>query len=403
MTVSCQAHAIPQSRLTLPLTLFFAASVGVIVMNLFAAQPLAGPIGASLGISPGLAAMVPQLGYAAGLVLLVPLADLVENRRLIAVTLAGSAASLALVAVARWAGATLAALFMAGATSSVIQMLVPMAAGMASETHRGRAIGNVMSGVMLGILLSRPVAGLLAGLLGWRGFYGVMAVVELMLAMAMWRQLPMRAALAGGRYIRLLASLGELLRREAVLQRNALSAGLVMGAFSAFWTCVALLLAQAPFGFSLEEVALFALAGISGVVATPVAGWAGDRGIGRAARLLGHLVMIAAWIGLGAAGGGWGGFSPEKHRDLAVLLLAAGAAALDAGVVCDQTIGRRAVNLLNPAARGRLNGLFVGLFFVGGAVGSALSGLLWQQAGWDGVCVLGLAFTLAAMWVGSRP
>ena len=150
MTIEVRPSAVPQ--LTLPLTLFFAFSVGVIVVNLFAAQPLAGPIGAELGISPGLAAMLPQLGYAGGLVLLVPLSDLLENRRLIVLILLASALFQAVTAMARSGAVSMAALLLAGFTSSVIQMLVPMAASMALESHRGRAVGNVMSGLMLGIL-----------------------------------------------------------------------------------------------------------------------------------------------------------------------------------------------------------------------------------------------------------
>lgn len=395
--MTIEVRPVAASSLTLPLTLFFAFSVGVIVMNLFAAQPLAGPIGADLGIPPGLAAMLPQLGYAGGLVLLVPLSDLLENRRLIAGILLASALFLALTAVTRSGAVSMSALLLAGFTSSVIQMLVPMAASMAAESHRGRAVGNVMSGVMLGILLSRPIAGLIAGAFGWRGFYGAMGLIEVVLAAALWGRLPDRLPVAQARYGQLLASLLHLLRSEKVLQRGALSAGLVMASFSVFWTAVALRLAEAPFSFDLRDVAWFALAGVSGVVATPIAGWAGDRGWERIALLLGHLAMLAAWIGIDLAGtGGW------SSTWTAIGVLALGAAILDAGTVCDQTLGRRAVNLLNPAARGRLNGLFVGLFFVGGALGSVLSGLAWKLMGWHGVCGVGLLFTLMALAVGQK-
>lgn len=395
MTIEVRPSAVPQ--LTLPLTLFFAFSVGVIVVNLFAAQPLAGPIGAELGISPGLAAMLPQLGYAGGLVLLVPLSDLLENRRLIVLILLASALFQAVTAMARSGAVSMAALLLAGFTSSVIQMLVPMAASMALESHRGRAVGNVMSGLMLGILLSRPFAGLIAGAFGWRGFYGAMALIEAAMAAALWWRLPDRLPAARARYGALLASLLHLLRGEKILQRSALSAGLVMASFSVFWTAIALRLAEPPFSFSLQNVGWFALAGASGVVVTPIAGWAGDRGWGRGALLLGHLAMLAAWVGIDLAGAGdW------NSSWMAVAVLALGAGLLDAGTVCDQTLGRRAVNLLNPAARGRLNGLFVGLFFVGGALGSLLAGVAWKTMGWDGVCGLGLLFTVMALTVGQK-
>lgn len=384
-----------RQKLTTPLTLFFAMAVGVIVMNLFAAQPLTGAIGQSLHVAPelaGLVAMLPQLGYAAGLVLLVPLCDLLENRRLIVQTLACCAGFLAIAMFTGSRGVFLVAVFLAGATSSVIQMLVPMAASMASESHRGRAVGNVMSGLMLGILLSRPAASVIAGAIGWRGFYGLAALVNALLAGILYMKLPVRRPVVATRYPALLRSLWTLLRTEPVLQRNAASAALAMGAFSAFWTTIGLRLAQPPFSFDMNGIALFALAGAAGAVVTPLAGRAGDRGLGRKALFAGHLTMLVALAAIGAAGAGWGGFSTSAHPVLAVALLVAGAGALDAGVVTDQTLGRRAINLMNPAARGRLNGLFVGVFFVGGALGAMLSGAAWSLAGWTGVCAVGFGF-----------
>ncbi|HEM7895349.1 TPA: MFS transporter, partial [Burkholderia cepacia] len=236
------------------MTLFFAATVGVIVMDLFAAQPLTGPISADLHLPPGLAglvAMLPQLGYAAGLVLLVPLVDLLENRRLIVATLAACAAALALPAFTRSGTVFLLATLVAGAASSVIQMLVPMAASMAPEAQRGRAVGNVMSGLMLGILLSRPLASLIAGSAGWRGFYLLAALANAAIAVVLALCLPSRTPSITAGYRALLASMGHLLADEPVLRRHALSAALAMAAFSAFWTAVGLRLAQPPFGLDL--------------------------------------------------------------------------------------------------------------------------------------------------------
>ncbi|MFB5154107.1 MFS transporter [Burkholderia orbicola] len=381
------------------MTLFFAATVGVIVMDLFAAQPLTGPISADLHLPPGLTglvAMLPQLGYAAGLALLVPLVDLLENRRLIVATLAVCAAALALPAFTQSGTVFLLATLAAGAASSVIQMLVPMAASMAPEAQRGRAVGNVMSGLMLGILLSRPLASLIAGSAGWRAFYLLAALADAAIAVVLALRLPARTPSITASYRALLASMGRLLADEPVLRRHALSAALAMAAFSAFWTAVGLRLAQPPFALDLHGIALFAFAGASGAIVTPLAGRAGDRGHGPAAQRLAHGTMLAALVVLGVAGAGWFGFDAHAHRGVALALLAGGAALLDAGVIVDQTIGRRAINLLNPAARGRLNGLFVGLFFVGGALGAALAGSAWAWGGWSAVCGVGFAFAGAA-------
>ncbi|MCA8109205.1 MFS transporter [Burkholderia sp. BCCIQ04A] len=385
------------------MTLFFAATVGVIVMDLFAAQPLTGPISADLHLPPGLAglvAMLPQLGYAAGLALLVPLVDLLENRRLIVATLGVCAAALALPAFTRSGTVFLLATLAAGAASSVIQMLVPMAASMAPEAQRGRAVGNVMSGLMLGILLSRPLASLIAGSAGWRAFYLLAALANAAIAVVLALRLPARTPSITASYRALLASMGRLLADEPVLRRHALSAALAMAAFSAFWTAVGLRLAQPPFALDLHGIALFAFAGASGAIVTPLAGRAGDRGHGAAAQRLAHGTMLAALTVLGIAGAGWFGFDMHAHRGLALALLAVGAALLDAGVIVDQTIGRRAINLLNPAARGRVNGLFVGLFFIGGALGAALAGSAWAWGGWSAVCGVGFAFAGAAAGFG---
>ncbi|WP_454719514.1 MULTISPECIES: MFS transporter [Cupriavidus] len=387
------AAALPE--LTGRLTLFLAAAVGVIVLNLFAAQPLTGPVSASLGLPPawrGLVAMLPQLGYAAGLVLMVPLADLLENRRLVAGTLLLCAAMLALAAAA-WSGTVFfVAVAAAGAASCAIQMLVPLAALMAPESRRGLAVGNVMSGLMLGILLSRPLASLLAGAGGWRACYAVLAGLDALLAAVLLRCLPRRQPAGGHRYAGLIASMWYLLRGQPVLRRHALTAALSMGAFSAFWTAVALRLAQPPFALGSHGLALFALAGAAGAVAAPLAGRLGDRGHGHAGTGAAQLAVLAALLLAGVAGGGWFGFDAQAHRAAAIGLLVVAAMVLDAGVTADQTFGRREINLLDAAARGRLNGLFVGIFFVGGAAGALAAGAAWAAGGWPAVCLAAIGF-----------
>src|SRR5262249_39531786 len=189
---------------------------------------------------------------------------------------------------------------------------------------------------------------------------------------------------------------------QPILRRRALYQALCMGAFGIFWTAVALELAAPPFGLDAVGIALFALAGVGGAVVAPIAGWAGDRGWITPATWLAHAAVIAALLLAGAAGAGWFGFDPSARSGLSLGMLAAAAIVLDLGVIGDQTLGRRAVNLACPQARGRLNGLYIGLFFVGGAVGSALAGIAWAEAGWTLVCVVGLGFAalaLALAWI----
>ena len=221
------------------------------------------------------------------------------------------------------------------------------------------------------------------------------ALANAAIAVVLALRLPSRTPSISAGYRTLLASMGRLLADEPVLRRHALSAALAMAAFSAFWTAVGLRLAQPPFGLDLHGIALFAFAGASGAIVTPLAGRAGDHGHGPAAQRIAHVTMLVALVLLGIAGAGWFGFDAHLHRGLALALLAGGAALLDAGVIVDQTIGRRAINLLNPGAR-RLNGLFVGLFFIGGALGAALAGSAWASGGWSAVCGVGFAFAGAA-------
>lgn len=394
------ALAPPASPSTRPPVLLFGTATGVLVTNLFAPQTLVGVMGASLGLAPmssGLMAMITLLGYAAGLFLLVPLADVAPHRRLVRAMLAVAAAAAATAACSPSAALLLAALFVLGAASSVIQVLVPIAAAMVGPDIRGRVIGDIMGGLMVGILLSRPLASLLADTLGWRAFYAASAVASLALGLTLVRGIPDRLPPPGPRYLDLIVSLGSLLRREPVLRRRAASAALSMAAFSLFWTAVALRLAQPPYSVGQRGIAVFALVGAAAAFITPWVGRAGDRGWTRPVTAISHLGMVGAFALAAWAGSAWhGGHAAWIAMGLAAIVL-------DAGVTGDQTLGRRAVNLLDPAARSRVNALFVGLFFLGGAAGSALAGVAWSLGQWQAICATGAALGLAALLVPGTP
>lgn len=394
----------PAAAMTPTLERLFAAAVGVIVLPLYAPQPLVALIGPSLGFplrTASLVAMTPMLGYATGLVLLVPLIDILENRRAILLTLLANVVALASAAAAPAPALFLLAAFAAGGAASAIQMVVPVAASLVGEERRGRIIGKVMSGLMIGILLSRPIASLAAAAVGWRGAYALDAVAAAAAAVALQRILPCRQPAAKATYAGLITSLRTLFAEQSVLRRRALYQALCMGAFGIFWTAVALRLAAAPFGLGPVGIALFALAGIGGAIVAPVAGWAGDHGWTKPATRLAHMTVIVALLLAGTVGAGWFGFDPAARPRLSLGLLAAAAIALDLGVIGDQTLGRRVVNLACPQAGGRLNGLYTGLFFLGGAVGSALAGIAWAAAGWTLVCMVGLGFVALALGLAS--
>lgn len=365
-----------------------AITAGVVVTNLFAPQILVGLIGRSLALTAGQAGLISTLtllGYALGLLLLVPLVDLVENKRLILRTLGCAILAALGTALAPSPHLLLLATFILGASCAAIQMMVPLVASQVAPERRGQAIGEVMSGLMIGILLSRPAASLIADLWSWRAYYLLSAGLMALLAAALGRYLPLLRPATGSSYGGLLRSFPKLLREEPVLRVRAWTAALVMASFTAFWSAVALRLPDTPFLLDSKGIAAFALMGVVGAAATPLAGRWGDRGWARPMLLAAHLLIVAS-LALCA----WAG--ALESRIAALLMLSLGTILLDVGITTDQTLGRRAINLLRPEARGRLNGLFVALFFIGGGVGAAAASVAWAYGGWTMVCIVAASF-----------
>jgi predicted MFS family arabinose efflux permease len=384
------AHAEPARAMSAPLILLFAVATGAVAANLYYAQPLVGLIGPAVGLSAHTASLVvtlTQLGYGAGLILLVPAGDLTENRRLIGVTLCFTTAALLLAAVASSAAAFLAAALLIGVTSSAAQMLVPVAAHLSPERVRGRVVGKVMSGLLLGILLARPVASLLADTLGWRSVFVLSGVLMAVLAALLMRLLPRRAPADGPGYGALLRSMVHFALTNRVLQRRSAYHAPLFAAFSLFWTAAPLELAGPDFGLTQRGIALFALAGAAGAVAAPLAGHAADRGWGRPATLFAILAVAAAFA-LGHFGG-----------TRSVFVLAAAGIVLDFGVQTNLVVGQRAIFALAPAIRSRLNGLYMASFFLGGAIGSALASPAYQGGGWALVSWIGMGLPMISLVV----
>jgi predicted MFS family arabinose efflux permease len=373
------------------LTILIATACGLIVANIYYAQPLIGPISEALGLSPaaaGLIVTMTQIGYGAGLLLIVPLGDMFENRRLV----------LCLIGVSMLAllGATfsshplpflVSALFI-GIGSVAVQVLVPYAAHMTPEAMRGRVVGNVMSGLMLGIMLARPVSSFITVVSSWHVIFFVSAIVMAMLAIMIRRTLPPRVPTINLRYGELLASMGRLMLTTPILRRRALYHACLFGAFSLFWTTTPLLLGGPVFQLSQAGIALFALAGVAGAIAAPIAGRVADKGWSRPATGLAMLAVALAFLitHLGSAG---------STFSLALLVFAA--ILLDFGVAANMTLCQRAIFLLGAEYRSRLNGLYMAIFFVGGALGSALGGWAFSYGGWALASWIGFAFPVAAL------
>lgn len=368
--------------------LLLAVACGLSVANLYYAQPLLEPISRSFGVSTGSASVVlvvTQLGYAAGMVLLAPLGDLLENRRLAVRVMLASAAALGLAAAAPSLPVFVLAALVVGSTSVVAQILVPVAAHLAPEQVSGRVVGRVMTGLLLGILLARTVSSLVTAALGWRAVYVLSAVLMLTMSVVLTRLLPRRQPAPGPRYPALLASMAGLVRSEPVLRRRALYQSLMFAAFSVFWTTVASELVAAH-GLSQTGIGLFALVGAAGAAAAPLAGRLGDRGHSRAGTGVAFALTTAALLLAALAPG-------------SLVALAVAAVVLDCAVQTSLVLGQRAVYGLRPEARSRLNTIFITTFFVGGAAGSAVGGLLFDGPGWRTSTLAGAALPLLGLLV----
>ncbi|UGX86628.1 MFS transporter [Phyllobacterium meliloti] len=358
------------------LTLLLATACGLIAANLYYGQPLAGPISAELGMSPaaaGLIVTLTQIGYGLGLLLIVPLGDLFENRRLIlTVVLAGAAALLAAGLVTHPLPFLTAALFI-GLGSVAVQILVPYAAHMAPEAARGKVVGNVVSGLMLGIMLARPVSSFIAQVSSWHAVFYLSSATMIVLMIVLALALPKRVPTSKPTYSHLLSSMGRLAVTTPILQRRALYQACMFGAFSLFWTTTPLLLASPEFGLSQGGIALFALAGVAGAIAAPIAGRWADRGLTRPATAFAMLLVAASFLitHLGPHG-----------STLALGLLTAAAILLDFGVTTSLVLGQRTIFSLGAEYRSRLNGLYMATFFTGGAIGSAVGGWAFAHGGW---------------------
>lgn len=373
------------------LTFLLAAACGLVAANIYYAQPLIGPISAALGLSPqaaGLIVTLTQIGYGLGLLLVVPLADLLENRRLVLALISLAVLGLLGAGLVGQALPFLICSLLIGLGSVAVQVLVPYAAHMASDATRGQVVGNVMSGLMLGIMLARPVASLVTRISAWPVVFLLSAAVMVALMLVLGRRLPQRRPQAGLSYGALMASMAGLLRTMPVLRQRALYQACLFGAFSLFWTATPLLLASPTFGLTQGGIALFGLAGVAGAIASPIAGRIADRGIIRpaSAAAMGLVALSFPITHLAAPGSG-----------LALALLVAAAILLDFGVTANLVLGQRAIFALGAHLRGRLNGLYMAIFFVGGALGSAIGGWSFAHGGWMLTSWIGAALPLLAL------
>ena len=369
------------------LVLVFAVACGLAVANLYYAQPILDTMARAFGVSAATAGLVvtfSQIGYAAGLALLVPLGDLLSRRRLVPVVLAVTACGLVASAVAPHIGVVIAVALVVGCGSVVAQVLVPMAASLADDKHRGQVVGTVMSGLLLGILLARTVSGVVAGVSSWRVVYWMAAALTITMAVVLGRVLPPEQPRPRMGYGPLLRSTAQLLVNQPLLRRRALFGGLAFAAFSVFWTTMAFLLSGAPYHYSDLTIGLFGLVGASGALCANLAGRWSDRGFTRQTTMAFAACIAASFLPL------WYG-----RRDLAWLII--GILVLDVGVQGLQVTNQSIIYRLAPDRRSRINSAYMVCYFAGGAIGSAVASSIYDRHHWAGVCLLGAVIGAAAL------
>lgn len=360
-----------------------AMAAGVAVANIYYNQPMLGLMERDLPDT--LTALVPtvtQLGYAAGLFLLVPLGDIVERRRLIVAQFAVLAIALMLTALAPNAALVVLASLVVGLASTVAQQIVPLAAYLSAPARRGAVVGTVLAGILTGILLSRTLAGFIATHAGWREMFWLGVPMALVAGASMGLVLPRTPPDTRLSYGALLGSIASLWREFPSLRLAAVTQALIFAAFTVFWTVLAFRLAAPPFSLGADIAGLFGILGAVGIFAAPLAGRFADARGPTPVVAMGASVTLLSWVVFAA-------WTATPGLLIGVVLLDF---AMQSALVSNQHI----VFSLRPAARARLNTILVGCMFLGGALGSAVGMAAWRWCGWSAVSVVGIGLGLAA-------
>ena len=371
------------------LVALLALACGAVVANLYYIQPLLTVVGRALHVSDGAAGLLvtaTQIGYVAGLALLVPIGDIVERRRLIATILLGTAVAAAACAAAPSFALFAAAMVALGALSVVAQVIVPLASTLAAPHQRGQVVGTVMSGLLIGILMARTLSGVIAALGGWRLVYALAAGGMLVLSATLRRALPVVPPAERVAYRAVLRSIVALIAQEPVLRQRMALGALQFAVFSVLWTTIAFLLGSAPYHYGTAVIGLFGLAGAAGALVAPLAGRIGDRGRGQLGLAVFLILVLVSW-GLLALG------------RTSLLALIAGIVVLDMGIQGAQISNQTVIYRLAAHARSRLTTAYMVSSFLGGVVASTLSAVVYTSYGWTATCGLGAAFAAGALVV----
>ena len=371
------------------LILLMSIATGLAVASNYYAQPLLDTIARNFSLSASTAGFIvtaAQLGYAAGLLFLVPLGDMFERRMLIVSMTLLAAGGMLITASSQSLGMLILGTALTGLFSVVAQILVPLAATLAAPDKRGKVVGTIMSGLLLGILLARTVAGLLANLGGWRTVFWVASVLMALMAVALWRGLPKMKSDTHLNYPQLLGSVFSLFINDKLLRTRAMLGCLTFANFSILWTSMAFLLAAPPFNYSEGMIGLFGLAGAAGALGARPAGGFADKGKSHLTTTMGLLLLLLSWLAI------WFG-----HASVPMLII--GILVLDLTVQGVHITNQTVIYRIHPDARNRLTAGYMTSYFIGGAAGSLISASAWQHAGWAGVCLAGTTVAILNLLV----
>ena len=379
----------PNHELSPALIVLMSIATGLAVASNYYAQPLLDTIARNFSLSASSAGFIvtaAQLGYAAGLLFLVPLGDMFERRRLIVSMTLLAAGGMLITASSQSLAMMILGTALTGLFSVVAQILVPLAATLASPDKRGKVVGTIMSGLLLGILLARTVAGLLANLGGWRTVFWVASVLMALMALALWRGLPQMKSETHLNYPQLLGSVFSMFISDKILRTRALLGCLTFANFSILWTSMAFLLAAPPFNYSDGVIGLFGLAGAAGALGARPAGGFADKGKSHHTTTFGLLLLLLSWLAI------WFGHT-------SVLALIIGILVLDLTVQGVHITNQTVIYRIHPDARNRLTAGYMTSYFIGGAAGSLISASACQHGSWAGVCLAGATIALVNLLV----
>lgn len=374
-----------------PASLLFimAYMAAVSVANIYYCQPLLSLMGNDLGIDEwraSLIAMITQVGYACGLFFIIPSGDKFDRKKIVSYSFSILTIALLCIALSNNFHAVMAASFAVGACSVMPQIFIPIAAQYSRPEKKGANVGLIVSGLLTGILASRVISGLVGEWLGWRSMYVIAAIVMSLCTLIVWRIMPYTENNYTGSYKRLMHSLFALIREYKLLRICALRAAFAFGSFLALWASLTFKMEQAPFYAGSDVVGLLGLCGVAGAMSASVIGRLVSRIGVHNFNLLGAALMLSAWIIAYLLG--------NTYTAIIITILI-----LDIGMQCIQLSNQTVVFSLNPKASNRINTIFMTNYFIGGSLGTFLSGSAWSMAGWSGVTIVGIGLAFCSLCI----